>query len=83
MILPNFGRPFGLISPDQRTQVFHLVGTNPPWCSNVTSTGRPPGMTSLLRQRKLVGYATQPDGSLKEVTNMKIPYNSPQGLAGI
>ena len=31
---------------------------------------------------KLVGYATQPDGSLKEVTNVKIPYNSPQGLAG-
>jgi 6-phosphogluconolactonase (cycloisomerase 2 family) len=32
---------------------------------------------------KLVGYATQPDGSLKEVTSMRIPYNSPQGLAGI
>jgi hypothetical protein len=32
---------------------------------------------------KLLGYATQPDGSLKEVTSMKIPYNSPQGLAGI
>jgi 6-phosphogluconolactonase (cycloisomerase 2 family) len=31
---------------------------------------------------KLVGYATQPDGSLKEVTSAKIPYNSPQGLAG-
>lgn len=31
---------------------------------------------------KLVGYATQPDGSLKEVTSIKIPYNSPQGLAG-
>ena len=31
---------------------------------------------------KLVGYATQQDGSLKEVTNVKIPYNSPQGLAG-
>jgi 6-phosphogluconolactonase (cycloisomerase 2 family) len=31
---------------------------------------------------KLVGYATQPDGSLKEITNVKIPYNSPQGLAG-
>jgi 6-phosphogluconolactonase (cycloisomerase 2 family) len=31
---------------------------------------------------KLVGYATQPDGSLNEVTSMKIPYNSPQGLAG-
>jgi 6-phosphogluconolactonase (cycloisomerase 2 family) len=31
---------------------------------------------------KLVGYATQPDGSLKEVTNVRIPYNSPQGLAG-
>jgi len=30
----------------------------------------------------LVGYATQPDGSLHEVTSMKIPYNSPQGLAG-
>ena len=31
---------------------------------------------------KLVGYATQPDGSLNEVCSMKIPYNSPQGLAG-
>jgi 6-phosphogluconolactonase (cycloisomerase 2 family) len=31
---------------------------------------------------KLVGYATNPDGSLKEVTSAKIPYNSPQGLAG-
>jgi len=29
-----------------------------------------------------VGYATQPDGSLKEVTSATIPYNSPQGLAG-
>jgi 6-phosphogluconolactonase (cycloisomerase 2 family) len=31
---------------------------------------------------KLVGYATQPDGSLKEITNVRIPYNSPEGLAG-
>jgi hypothetical protein len=31
---------------------------------------------------KLVGYATQRDGSLKPITSMKIPYNSPQGLAG-
>jgi 6-phosphogluconolactonase (cycloisomerase 2 family) len=31
---------------------------------------------------KLVGYATQPDGSLKEITSTKIPYDSPQGLAG-
>jgi 6-phosphogluconolactonase (cycloisomerase 2 family) len=31
---------------------------------------------------KLVGYATQPDGSLNEVTSIKIPYNSPQGMAG-
>jgi 6-phosphogluconolactonase (cycloisomerase 2 family) len=31
---------------------------------------------------KLVGYATQPDGSLNEVTSVNIPYNSPQGLAG-
>jgi 6-phosphogluconolactonase (cycloisomerase 2 family) len=31
---------------------------------------------------QLVGYATQPDGSLKEITSAKIPYNSPQGLAG-
>ena len=31
---------------------------------------------------KLIGYATQPDGSLTEVTSVKIPYNSPQGLAG-
>jgi 6-phosphogluconolactonase (cycloisomerase 2 family) len=31
---------------------------------------------------KLVGYATHSDGSLKEVTSVEIPYNSPQGLAG-
>jgi 6-phosphogluconolactonase (cycloisomerase 2 family) len=31
---------------------------------------------------KLIGYATQPDGSLTEVTRVDIPYNSPQGLAG-
>jgi len=31
---------------------------------------------------KLVGYATQSDGSLSEITSAKIPYNSPQGLAG-
>ena len=31
---------------------------------------------------RLIGYATQPDGSLTEVTSVKIPYNSPQGLAG-
>src|SRR5262249_42602811 len=31
---------------------------------------------------KLVGYATQPDGSLKEITSVKIPYDSPEGLAG-
>ena len=31
---------------------------------------------------KLVGYATRSDGSLKEITSVKIPYNSPQGLAG-
>lgn len=31
---------------------------------------------------KLVGYATQADGSLNEITSVSIPYNSPQGLAG-
>ncbi len=31
---------------------------------------------------KLVGYATHTDGSLSEVTHVKISYNSPQGLAG-
>ena len=31
---------------------------------------------------RLVGYATQPDGSLSEVTSVKMPYNCPQGLAG-
>jgi hypothetical protein len=31
---------------------------------------------------KLVGYATQLGGSLEAVTSVKIPYNSPQGLAG-
>jgi hypothetical protein len=30
----------------------------------------------------LVGYATQPDGSLNEITSVRIPYDSPQGLAG-
>jgi hypothetical protein len=29
-----------------------------------------------------VGYATQPDGALNEITSVTIPYNSPQGLAG-
>lgn len=32
---------------------------------------------------KLIGYAVQPDGSLSEVTSADIPYNSPQGLAGL
>jgi 6-phosphogluconolactonase (cycloisomerase 2 family) len=31
---------------------------------------------------KLVGYTTQPDGSLSEITSVRIPFNSPQGLAG-
>ena len=31
---------------------------------------------------KLVSYAIQPDGSLREVGSVRIPYNSPQGLAG-
>jgi len=31
---------------------------------------------------KLVGYATSEDGSLTEITSVKIPYNSPQGVAG-
>jgi 6-phosphogluconolactonase (cycloisomerase 2 family) len=31
---------------------------------------------------KLVGYATQPDGSLRAITSVRIPYNSPQGLTG-
>src|ERR1700751_3679777 len=31
---------------------------------------------------KLVGYATEADGSLNEITSAAIPYNSPQGLAG-
>jgi hypothetical protein len=31
---------------------------------------------------KLVGYAVQPDGRLDEITSVRIPYNSPQGLAG-
>jgi len=30
----------------------------------------------------LIGYATRSDGSLDEITRVKIPYNSPQGLAG-
>lgn len=31
---------------------------------------------------KLLGYAVQPDGSLEEITSVKIPYNGPEGLAG-
>jgi hypothetical protein len=31
---------------------------------------------------QLVGYATRPDGSLHEVTSVRIPYNSCQGLDG-
>ncbi len=31
---------------------------------------------------KLVGYAARPDGSLKKVAGVTIPYNSPQDLAG-
>jgi len=31
---------------------------------------------------KLLGYATNQDGSLKEITSVAIPYNSPQGLTG-
>jgi hypothetical protein len=32
---------------------------------------------------KLAGYAIHPDGSLDEITSVTIPYQSPQGLAGI
>jgi 6-phosphogluconolactonase (cycloisomerase 2 family) len=32
---------------------------------------------------KLMGYAIQPDGSLEAITSASIPYNSPQGLAGV
>jgi 6-phosphogluconolactonase (cycloisomerase 2 family) len=31
---------------------------------------------------KLAGYAVQRDGSLTEITSVRIPYNSPQGLVG-
>lgn len=31
----------------------------------------------------LIGYRTQPDGSLEEVERVPVPYNSTQGLAGI
>jgi 6-phosphogluconolactonase (cycloisomerase 2 family) len=31
---------------------------------------------------KLVGYATKSDGSLEEITSVRVPYNSPQGLMG-
>jgi WD40 repeat protein len=31
---------------------------------------------------KLAGYAVRGDGSLEEITSVRIPYNSPQGLAG-
>ena len=36
----------------------------------------------LRNASKLVGYATQPDGSLHEISSVRIPYDSPQGLAG-
>src|SRR6266566_2611142 len=32
---------------------------------------------------KLIGYAIQPDGGLEEITSADIPYQSPQGVAGI
>ena len=32
---------------------------------------------------KLIGYAVNRDGSLKKITEVKIPYNSPEGLAGL
>jgi hypothetical protein len=32
---------------------------------------------------ELVGYAIQADGSLDQITSASIPYNSPQGLAGL
>jgi 6-phosphogluconolactonase (cycloisomerase 2 family) len=32
---------------------------------------------------KLVGYAVRGDGSLDEITSANIPYNSPEGLAGV
>ena len=32
--------------------------------------------------QQLIGYAVQPDGWLNEITSARIPYNSPQGLAG-
>jgi lactonase family protein with 7-bladed beta-propeller len=31
---------------------------------------------------KLVGYATQNDGAITEISSVRIPYNCPQGLAG-
>ena len=31
---------------------------------------------------KLIGYRTQPDGSLEEITSVTFPYDSSQGLAG-
>jgi len=31
---------------------------------------------------KLVGYATQPDGSPTEISSLRIPYNGLQGLGG-
>ena len=37
---------------------------------------------STATPRSWSGTPTQPDGSLKEITSVAIPYNSPQGLAG-
>ena len=31
---------------------------------------------------KLVGHGARTDGSLEEITSVRIPYNSPQGLVG-
>lgn len=32
---------------------------------------------------KLIGYAVKSNGSLDEITNANIPYNSPQGMVGV
>jgi len=37
---------------------------------------------SYANAAKLIGYATQPDGSLTEMTRVEIPYDGPIGMAG-
>jgi hypothetical protein len=58
--------------------------TEPSRAARATTGSRPTAPTYQLygNASKLIGYRTQPDGSLNEITSVANPYNSPQGLAG-